>query len=139
MKKSHVSTKTLKKFKRLLLAKQNEVLQGATFPEENNACCAPAGLPDMPIHTVDSGDGSLDRNKATQFMGGRKRFLARIEDALARIDAGTYGICEGDGELITKTRLETVPWTRYCVKCARLAQMGLLSSEDVFEESDNNE
>ena len=139
MKRSHVSTKTLKKFKKLLLAKQNEFSQDATFREEDKPCCALAGLPDMPMHVVDLAGSSLNCNKVTQFMGRDKRFLARIEDALARIDAGTYGICEGDGELITKTRLQTVPWTRYCAKCARLAQMGLLSSEDSFGESDDRE
>ena len=134
-----MSTKRLKKFKRLLLAKQNEALHGATLPLEDKPCYARSGLPDIPIHVVDSAGDSSDSKTATRFIDGDKRLLARIEDALARIDAGTYGICDGDGELIAKSRLETVPWTRYCAKCARLAQMGLLSSEDSLDESDNNE
>jgi len=139
MNKGDISAKKLKKFRRLLLAKQNEVLQDASFSEPDKSRRMPAELSDTPDHTVDSGAGGLGCDKVNRFKHGGKRLLASIADALARIDAGTYGICDGDGELIAKSRLETVPWTRYCAKCARLAQMGLLRSEDSFEGSDNNE
>lgn len=139
MKKSHISAKKLKKFRRLLLTKQDEVLQGGTCSEADKAGCVARGLSDVPVHTADSGGGGLDRNNVNQIKHGHKQLLASIEDALARIDSGTYGICDGDGELIAKSRLETVPWTRYCAKCAKLAQMGLLGCEDSLEESGDHE
>lgn len=43
--------------------------------------------------------------------------LAAIDRALARIDAGTYGLCERCGEAIEGRRLEAVPWTRACRAC----------------------
>lgn len=43
--------------------------------------------------------------------------LAAIDRALARIDAGTYGVCERCGEPIEGRRLEAVPWTRACRAC----------------------
>jgi RNA polymerase-binding transcription factor DksA len=40
--------------------------------------------------------------------------LTQVREALARIDAGTFGRCVVDGEPIEPTRLEAAPWTRYC-------------------------
>jgi DnaK suppressor protein len=53
--------------------------------------------------------------------------LEEIEDALKRIDKGTFGLCEGCLEqgkppskaAIPKARLNAVPYARYCVECAR--------------------
>jgi len=42
--------------------------------------------------------------------------LAQVRAALARIDEGTYGKCEADGGPIEEKRLESVPWTPYCLK-----------------------
>lgn len=44
--------------------------------------------------------------------------IQEIEDALARIDAGTYGICAKCGEEIATGRLKAVPFTRTCIDCA---------------------
>jgi DnaK suppressor protein len=40
--------------------------------------------------------------------------LKEVRLALARIDAGTFGLCESGGEHIDEKRLAAVPWTRYC-------------------------
>jgi DnaK suppressor protein len=42
--------------------------------------------------------------------------LAQVRAALRRIDLGTYGRCVVDGEPIDAKRLESVPWTPYCLK-----------------------
>jgi DnaK suppressor protein len=42
--------------------------------------------------------------------------LGQVQDALQRIDEGTYGQCGVDGEPIDPKRLESVPWTPYCMK-----------------------
>lgn len=44
--------------------------------------------------------------------------LRRIDMALARIEEGTYGICLESGEEIDSKRLETQPWTEYCLEVA---------------------
>jgi len=45
------------------------------------------------------------------------KILQAIEEALKRIDAGTYGICRDCGEPIAEARLKAIPWTRVCIKC----------------------
>jgi DnaK suppressor protein len=45
------------------------------------------------------------------------KILQAIEDALARIDKGTYGVCRDCGEPIAEARLHAIPWTRVCISC----------------------
>ena len=49
--------------------------------------------------------------------------LAEIRDAVARIDNGTFGVCEECGEHILKTRLEVLPYTTMCVQCQGLSEL----------------
>ena len=50
------------------------------------------------------------------------KILQAIEDALARIDNGTYGICRDCGQPIAPARLDAIPWTRVCIKCKEKQQ-----------------
>jgi DnaK suppressor protein len=45
------------------------------------------------------------------------KILQAIEEALLRIDKGTYGVCRDCGEPIAPARLEAIPWTRVCKTC----------------------
>jgi DnaK suppressor protein len=45
------------------------------------------------------------------------KILQAIEEALARIERGTYGICRDCGEPIADARLRAIPWTRVCISC----------------------
>jgi RNA polymerase-binding transcription factor DksA len=44
--------------------------------------------------------------------------IARIRSALARIADGSYGLCAHCGDQIAEARLDAVPWTPFCRKCA---------------------
>jgi DnaK suppressor protein len=48
--------------------------------------------------------------------------IAQLEEALERLDAGTYGTCESCGQAIDPERLEALPQTRLCIDCARERQ-----------------
>jgi len=50
------------------------------------------------------------------------RLSRAIEDALARINRGTFGACEACKQPISKARLEAVPWTRLCRECKEQEQ-----------------
>ena len=45
------------------------------------------------------------------------KILQAIDEALVRIDKGTYGVCRDCGEPIAPARLEAIPWTRVCKTC----------------------
>jgi DnaK suppressor protein len=45
------------------------------------------------------------------------KILQAIDEALGRIDKGTYGVCRDCGEPIAEARLRAIPWTRVCITC----------------------
>jgi DnaK suppressor protein len=45
------------------------------------------------------------------------KILQAIEDALQRVEKGTYGICRDCGNPIADARLKAIPWTRLCINC----------------------
>jgi DnaK suppressor protein len=50
------------------------------------------------------------------------KILVAIEEALKRIDKGTYGMCRDCGEAIAPARLSAIPWTRVCISCKEKQQ-----------------
>ena len=61
----------------------------------------------------------------TQALNQRDKFLAKIkeiDDALARLENGTYGICEETEELIEEKRLIAIPWTRLSLEGAEVRE-----------------
>ncbi len=70
--------------------------------------------------TPDPGDASLMENlrEHLHLLGEKQREeLLRIDEALDRIQQGTYGTCEECEEEIDMSRLEVRPFTRYCLEC----------------------
>lgn len=86
---------------------------------------ASGDLSSMPIHMADLGTDNYEQEFALGLMDSERKILHEIDDALNRMAEGTYGICEGTGQLIPKARLEAQPWARYCVEYARMVEEGL--------------
>jgi len=126
----------IREFKALLLEKLEEILDNVVFMEEETLRKPRTDLSNMPIHMADVGTDSYEMENILGLMDSERKLLAEIEDALARIENGTYGICEGKNEPIPKERLRAIPWARYCVTCANLFEKGIFVREDFFEESD---
>lgn len=57
-------------------------------------------------------DASADFNEAERDSSA----LRQVQDALRRIEAGNFGMCDVDGQPIEAERLEASPWVRYCLK-----------------------
>ena len=56
----------------------------------------------------------IDRNLLLAFSTADRERVEEIEAALRRLNEGTYGLCEKDGEPIPLRRLREVPWARFC-------------------------
>lgn len=69
------------------------------------------------MHQADAGSDAYDRDFALSLLSQEQDSLYEIDQALKRIDDGTYGICEVSGKQIMKARLEALPFTRYTVEC----------------------
>jgi RNA polymerase-binding transcription factor DksA len=117
------------KFRDLLLAKRNEILGNVISMEDEALHRQRSDLSNMPIHMADIGEYTLG------LVDSERKLMREIDDALDRIENCTYGICEGNGELISKERLEAIPWARYCVEYARLLEKGLVREKDSLIES----
>jgi RNA polymerase-binding protein DksA len=124
----------IKKFQELLLEKRADVLNSVNCMEEQSLKKTKSDLSNLPVHMADIGSDDFEVQNTIGLMDGERKILIEIDDAIRRIRDGTYGICEGSGEPIKKERLEAIPWTRYCVDCARLAEKGGAGRETLFTE-----
>jgi DnaK suppressor protein len=77
------------------------------------------GLSDVPVHPADLGTDNYEEEVALTMLENEAQLLVEINDALARIEHGTFGRCENCGQEISRERLEALPYARYCTRCAR--------------------
>ena len=105
----------ISKFKTLLLAKRNELLGNVSSMETEALREESSDLSRLPIHMADVGTDNYDREFTPGLMDSERKLMKEINEALDRIENGTYGICKGSGESIPKARLEAIPWAKYCV------------------------
>lgn len=73
-------------------------------------------------HPADAATELLDAELRTALRGSHEYTIKEIEDALKKMEANTYGICEACGGEIDPERLEVIPYARYCIKCESLKE-----------------
>jgi RNA polymerase-binding transcription factor DksA len=79
------------------------------------------------LHMGDAGTDNFDRDFALSLLSSDQDAIYEIEEALRRIEKGTYGVCELTAKPIPKARLEAIPWTRFTVEAqAQLEKEGAL-------------
>lgn len=69
------------------------------------------------MHQADAGSDAYDRDFALSLLSQEQDSLYEIDEALKRVEAGSYGVCEMSGKPIPHARLEALPFTRYTVEC----------------------
>src|SRR5213082_1568812 len=69
------------------------------------------------MHQADAGSDAYDRDFALSLLSQEQDALYEIDEALKRIDLGTYGVCEMSGKPISRARLEAIPFARFTVEC----------------------
>jgi DnaK suppressor protein len=72
----------------------------------------------MPIHMAELGSDNFEQEFTLSLLATEEDTLGAIETALERIENGTYGACEECSGSIPKARLDALPHTPVCVKCA---------------------
>jgi len=108
-------------FKKLLLEKREEIKKEMGFIQDNalsNTTKEASGNDaTYSTHMADQGTDAQEREKAFFYASRENRYLQYLDEALARIEDGSFGICVVCGEDIPKERLEAVPITQHCVPC----------------------
>jgi RNA polymerase-binding transcription factor DksA len=94
---------------------QPEALRGVTGERSGN-------LSDVPLHLADLGTDYHAHEVSLGLLANEQMLLAQAAAALDRIDQGTFGRCVECGREIPAERLQAVPYTPHCVKCASRAE-----------------
>ncbi len=112
----------LKVYKERLIALrrrlQGDVSQLADAALRQRRSDANGDLSSMPIHMADIGSDNYEQEFTLSLMESGGSTLEKIESALERIEEGTYGECADCGARIPKARLNAIPFTVFCVRCA---------------------
>lgn len=107
-----MDSKNKERFKKLLLAKQQEVLAG------KNGIALPSRRADEPQGDVaDQATVETEAKVQARLRQTQSHLVRAIGEALARIKNGTFGVCQVCGDPVPRARLEAVPWTRVCRDC----------------------
>ncbi len=76
-------------------------------------------LSSMPLHMADVGSENYDQEFDLSLIENSQTTLDQVQEALARVEAGTFGECIECSEPIAKPRLQAIPYTPHCIGCAR--------------------
>ncbi len=120
-----LSRKELDNFHNLLLQKRRDLVGDMSSMErEALRSGSQSNLSTLPVHMADMGTDNYEQEFTLGLVEKDRIVLREINQALAKIQDGTYGLCEGTGKPISKARLEAKPWARYSIEYTRLMEEG---------------
>ncbi len=124
MSKSPLSRKELSDYRKLLWEKKREITGDMKSMSQEALKGDSANLSHMPIHMADVGSDNYEQELTLGLVESERKILTEIDDALRRIDAGTFGVCQATGRPIAKARLVATPWAKYSIEAAREMERG---------------
>jgi RNA polymerase-binding protein DksA len=89
-----------------------------------NMTSGTGNLSNVPLHMADVGSENYDQEFTLGLIENEQGTLELVNEALKRLEQGTFGQCVKCGEPISKPRLQAIPYTRHCIRCARVAENG---------------
>ncbi|MDQ2982763.1 MAG: TraR/DksA C4-type zinc finger protein [Actinomycetota bacterium] len=124
MSQSQIDTE---KFRDALLRERQKVAEAIQYLHDEN----PGSLEDeteetmsVDNHPADVATATVDREIDYTLEENSEHVLRAIDEALERIEAGTFGICSNCGKPIEPERLELLPYATLCIECKRLEERG---------------
>lgn len=112
----------LEKHRQQLLARQEELL----IDISRNRQVTDETVDEQAQDMVDRATSAYTREFAFSLSESDRKALLLIEQALLRLDQGTYGVCVHCQGVVQEKRLEAVPWARHCLECQEMQDKGLL-------------
>jgi DnaK suppressor protein len=112
----------LEKYRKRLVVKQEELLHDLS----RNRQVTDESVDEQAQDMVDRATSAYTREFAFSLSESDRRTLLLIDQALLRLDQGTYGTCVHCQGHVQEKRLEAVPWARHCLECQELQDKGLL-------------
>jgi RNA polymerase-binding protein DksA len=114
------------RFRKLLLEERKRVVDAIDYLHHENPGSLEEEVEESPSdnHLAETASVTLDREIDYTLEENSEAVLKAIDVALAKIDAGTYGVCEVCGREIPEERLEALPWAALCIDDQRKAERG---------------
>ncbi len=112
----------LAQFRELLLDKREDLLDRVRSARSSEQDDGKEGAPDLGDRAIET----MSRDLLYQLSTGEREILRRIDAALKRMDADTYGVCLNCERRVQERRLQAVPWARHCIQCQELLDRGEL-------------
>jgi len=106
------NARVLQRYKELLLEKQRELSS-----VQGDAAARVPAAGGLEGDLIDQANADAEAELQIRLHRTHGRLARAIEEALARIRQGTFGVCQVCKRPISKARLEAVPWTRLCREC----------------------
>jgi DnaK suppressor protein len=116
-----LAASTLKRFRKLLddeLERLNEVIRDIEAEQEELRLSETSSERSPDPNTAEGGSLAFEVEKELSLYQNAKDLRSQAEEALVRMEEGTYGICADCGTSIPVARLEALPHTKLCVECA---------------------
>ncbi len=120
--KKGIDKKTITRLKKILLKEREEIVGEVRQIFESSKEMGQDGIQDI----GDEAANIYNKQILLSLTESERMRLQEMDEALDRIEAGTYGICEECGEPIGLKRLEVRPVAKYCVPCLSKMEKGML-------------
>lgn len=123
-----MNKRKLAAFKKILLQEKAVLEKQYHDLEQGNLMASQSDFTgEMPFEEeyAASGTSTFERERDLSLSENVKDLLQRVNEALARIEEGTYGICEMCGEKIPEERLEALPYANLCILCKQKEEKAL--------------
>jgi DnaK suppressor protein len=117
--KSPLSQKEVKELKEKLLAERKDLraqldeLEELSFGSNQSDISGEMGFDE---EYADAGTATFERERDLSLVNNLRDLMERIDKALAKIEEGTYGLCDRCGKPIEKLRLKALPYANLCIK-----------------------
>ena len=113
-----MNKKDLVNFKKILIQKKTEFLNKTNSNQREIDTDLEVSIGDE----IDTATHNSEKEIFFELVANDRITLNAINDALVKIEKGSYGLCECCNGTILLKRLEAIPWTRYCIKCQEEAE-----------------
>jgi DnaK suppressor protein len=117
-----MNRKQLDKYKTLLEEKRQRLLDRVMAARESEQEGPSEDAPDLGDRAL----STVTRDLSYRLSASERDILRRVDDALDRIENGSYGECLACGKKVQTGRLDAVPWARHCIECQELQDQGQL-------------
>jgi DnaK suppressor protein len=119
--KNKLNKKELTEYKKIITKRKNEIMDAIERISEDtlkkSQKDASGDISGYTFHMADVATDNYDREFSLGLASNDRQSLYELDDALKRIEEGSFGVCEECKTVLTKARLKALPYARLCLNC----------------------